>query len=105
MPVDPASTALWPQDRSSGLHNPALPDMDFCSRANSNFSSNIVPGSGSTDFVEGLVRLQAEAAADDLFHDLGAAAEDRSDTAKPAELTIVAESSGLLLAPVKGGLH
>ena len=29
MPVDPASTALWPQDRSSGLHGPALPDVDF----------------------------------------------------------------------------
>ena len=40
--------------------------MDFGSRANSNFSSNIVPESGSTDFVEGLVRLEAETAADDF---------------------------------------
>jgi hypothetical protein len=49
--------------------------MDFRSVASSNFSSNNVPESGSTDFVEGLVRLEAETAADDLFHDLGGAAE------------------------------
>jgi hypothetical protein len=41
MPVDPASTALWPQDRSSGLHGPALSDVDFRNRAGSNFSSFI----------------------------------------------------------------
>jgi len=63
------------------------------------FSSNIVPESGSTDFVEGLVRLDAETAADDLFHDLGGAAEDRLDAAEPPELTIVADSSGLVLPP------
>jgi hypothetical protein len=55
--------------------------MDFRSRASSNFSSDIVPGSGSTDFVEGLVRLEAETAADDLFHDLGGAAEDQLEPA------------------------
>ena len=76
MPVDPALTALWPQDRSSGLHGPALPDMDFRNRASSNFSSNIVSESGSTNFVEDLVKLQAEAAGDDFFLDLGGAAED-----------------------------
>jgi len=76
MPVDPALTALWPQDGSSGQHGPALPDMDFRNRASSNLSSNIVPESGSTDFVEDLVRLQAEAAGDDFFLDLGGAAED-----------------------------
>jgi hypothetical protein len=86
MPVDPASTALWPQDRSSGLHGPALPDMDFRSRASSNFSSNIVPESESTDFVEGLFRLEAEAAAEDLFHDLGGAAEDRRGLAARADV-------------------
>jgi hypothetical protein len=53
--------------------------MDFRSRASSNFSSNIVPESGSTDFVEGLFRLEAETAADDLLLDLGGAAEDRRD--------------------------
>ena len=79
MPVDPASTALWPQDRSSGLHGPALPDMDFRDRASSNFSSNIVSESGSTDFVEDLVRLEAQVAGDDFFLDLGGAAEDRHD--------------------------
>ncbi len=96
MPVDPASTALWPQDRRSGLHGPALPDMDFRSRASSNFSSNIVPESGSTDFVEGLVRLEAETAADDLLLDLGGAAEDRPDADELPELTIVPNSSGLI---------
>ena len=49
--------------------------MDFRNRASSNFSSNIVSESGSTDFVEVLVRLQAEVAADDFFHDLGVSAE------------------------------
>ena len=91
MPVDPASTALW------------LPDMDFRSRASSNFSSSIVPESGSTDFVEGLVRLEAETAADDLLPDLGGAAEDRLDMAEPPEPAIVPESSGLVLPPVKAG--
>jgi hypothetical protein len=44
------------------MHGPALPDMDFRDRASSNFSSNIVSESGSTNFVEDLVRLQAEVA-------------------------------------------
>jgi hypothetical protein len=78
MPVDPL-TALWPQDRSSGLHGPALPDMDFRNRASSNVLSNFVSESGSTDFVNDLVRLQAEAAGDDFFLDLGGAAEDPRD--------------------------
>ena len=68
---------------SSGLHCPALPDMDFRDRASSNCSSNIVSESGSTDFVEDLVRLQAEAAADDFFLDLGSAAEDRRGQVAP----------------------
>ena len=76
--------------------------MDFRSRDNSDFSSNIMPESGSTDFVEGLVRLEAETAADDLLHDLGGAAEDRLDPAEVPEPTIVAESSGLVLLPFKG---
>ena len=50
--------------------------MNFDNRASSNFSSNIVSESGSTNFVEDLVRLQAEAAGDDFFLDLGGAAED-----------------------------
>jgi hypothetical protein len=79
MPVDPALTALWPQDRSFGLHGPALPDMDFRNRASSNVLSNFVPESGSTDFVNDLVKLQAEATGDDFFLDLGGAAEDRHD--------------------------
>jgi hypothetical protein len=82
MPADPALTALRPLDRSSGLHGPAPPDMVFRNRASSNFSSNVVSESGSTDFVESLVRLQAEAAADDLLHDLGGAAEDRLGAAE-----------------------
>ena len=82
MAVYPAFTALWPQDRSSGLHGPALPDMDFGNRASSNVLSNFVSESGSTDFVNNLVRLQAEAAGDDFFLDLGGAAEDRNDLAE-----------------------
>ena len=74
--IDPALTALWPQDRSSGLHGPALPDMGFRNRASSNFSSNFVSESESTGFVEDLIRLQAEAAGDDFLLDLGGAAED-----------------------------
>jgi hypothetical protein len=37
----------------------------------------MVSETGSTGFVEVLVRLQAEAAADDFLLDLGGAAEDR----------------------------
>ena len=73
--VDPALTALWPQDRSPGLHGPALPDMDFRNGASSDFSPNIVSGSRSTSLVEDMVRLQAEAAGDDFLLDLGGAAE------------------------------
>jgi hypothetical protein len=80
MLADPALTALWPQDRSSGLHGPALPDMDFRNRASSNVLSNFVSECGSTDFVEDLARLQAEAAGDDFFLDLGGAAEDRRNS-------------------------
>jgi hypothetical protein len=61
--------------------------MDFRNRASSNFSSNIVSESGSTDFVEDLVRLQAKAASDDFFLDLGGAAKDRLAAAEPPELT------------------
>jgi hypothetical protein len=57
MLADPALTAPWPQDRSSGLHGPALPDMDFRNRASSNVLSNFVSECGSTGFVEDLVRL------------------------------------------------
>ena len=96
MPVDPALTALWPQDRSPGLHGPALPDIDFLNRASSNFSTNIVSESGSTAFVECLVRLQANAASDDLFLDLGGAAEDRHD----AGATMIHSATGRALGHV-----
>jgi len=81
--IDPALTALWPQDRSSGLQGPALPDMDFRNRASSNFSPNIVSETGSTGFVEDLVRPQADATGDDFLLDLGGAAEDRLDAFEP----------------------
>ena len=71
--------------------------MDFRNRASSNVLSNFVSESGNTDFVNDLVKLQAEAAGDDFFLDLGGAAEDRLDIAEPPEFTIVAESSGLVL--------
>jgi hypothetical protein len=66
-----------------------------------NFSSNIVPESGSTDFVEGLVRLEAETAGDDFLLDLGGAAEDRLDVTEPPEPTIVADGSGLVLPLIR----
>ena len=69
-------TTLWPRDRSSGLHRSAVPDGGFRNRASSNFSPDIVSGSGSTDFAEGLVKPQAEVAGDDFLLDLGGAAED-----------------------------
>jgi hypothetical protein len=68
--------------------------MDSRQRASSNFLPNIVLGTGSTGFVEGLVRLQTEVTAHDLFHDLGGAAVDRLDGADAPELTIVMENSG-----------
>jgi hypothetical protein len=51
--------------------------MDFRNRASSNILSNFVPESGSTDFVNDLVKLQAEATGDDFFLDLGGAAENQ----------------------------
>ena len=57
----------------------SLPGIYFRTKAGSNFSSNIVSEIGSRGFVEGLVRLQAEAAGDDFFLDLGSSAEDRLD--------------------------
>ena len=59
MPADPALAGLLPQDGSFGLHGPAQADIDFHNRASPKFSSNIVSESGTTDFVEDLVRLQA----------------------------------------------
>jgi hypothetical protein len=105
-PVDPALLLSGREPEGSELHGPALPGMDFRKRAGSNFSSNIVSETGSTGFVESLVRLQAETAGDDFLHDLGGAAEDRLDMADPPELTIVAESSGLnalVLPPINAG--
>ena len=60
-------------------------------------------GIESTDFVEDLARPTGRGTANDLFLDLGGAAEDRLDAAEPPELTIVAESSGLVLPQVKAG--
>ena len=75
MPVDRALTCSVAPRQKPGLHGPALPDIDFRNSASSNFLSNIVSESGSTNFVEDLARLQAEAAGDDFFLDLGGAAE------------------------------
>jgi hypothetical protein len=77
--------------------------MDFRNRASSNFSSNIVSESGSTNFVEDLVKLQAEAAGDDFFLDLGGAAEDRLDGADPQNSRSWRRPSGLVLPPIKAG--
>jgi hypothetical protein len=53
------------------------PSTDRPQAASSNFSSDIVLGTGSTGLVEDLVDLLDEASGDDLLHDLGGAAEDR----------------------------
>ena len=89
----------------SGRQGPPLPDTDLAQAAGSNFLSNIALEPGSTSHVESLVKLQAEAAGDDFFLDLGAAAEDGLDAAEPPELTIEVGSSGPVFLPVKAGLH
>jgi hypothetical protein len=86
---DACNYCLGRKPEGSGLHGPALPGMGFRQRASSNFRSNIVSEPGTKEFVEDLVRLQAEAAADDFLLDLGGAAEDRLDAAEPAGLTIL----------------
>ncbi len=60
----------------SGRQDPLLPDTDLAQAAGSNFLSNSALEPGSTDNVESLVRLQAEAAGDDFLLDLGGAAKD-----------------------------
>jgi hypothetical protein len=79
--------------------------MDFRNRASSNFSPNTVSETGSTGSVEALVRLQAEATGDDLFLDLGGAAEDPRDrvtasTGSPSDVLLTTTSSASAL-PVK----
>ncbi len=59
----------------SGRQGPPLPDTDLPQAAGSNFSSDIPLEPSGTGYVENLVRLQAEAAADDFLLDLGGAAE------------------------------
>jgi hypothetical protein len=59
----------------SGLQDPPLPDKDSPEAIRSNILPNIMLGTDSTDVVEDLVRLQAEAAGDDFLLDLGRAAE------------------------------
>ena len=63
----------------SGRQGPPLPDTDLARAAGSNLLSHISLEPGRTGCVESLVRLQAQAPADDLLHDLGGAAEDRQD--------------------------
>jgi hypothetical protein len=90
--------------RRSRQHDPPVPDTDLPQAANSNFLSNIMLETGSTDIVKARSELQPQAAADDLFHDLGGAAEDRLHAAEPPELITVPESIGVVLTPVKAGL-
>ena len=61
-------------------HASALSGTDVELAARSNILPNIVLEIRSTDFVDCLVKLQAEAVGDDLFLDLGGAAEDRAET-------------------------
>src|SRR2546421_7437445 len=83
MHARPARDGKQQQVLRSGRQGPPLPDTDLPQPAGSNFSSNIPLEPGGTDYVENLVRLQAQAAPDDLLHDLGGAAEDPRNTRNP----------------------
>ncbi len=87
----------------SGRQGPPLPDTDLPQAAGSNFSSNIPLEPSGTGYVENLVRLQAEAAADDLLLDLGGTAEDRLGAAGPSGFRIAAEGCGLVFGLVSMG--
>jgi len=87
----------------SGRQGPPLPDTVLPQAAGFNFSSNVPLEPNSTGYVENLVRLQAEAAADDLLNDLGGAADDRLHAAELPELTIVPENSGVVLRRSRPG--
>ena len=75
--ASPSSVGVWPGRH----HGPPLSSTDRPQAASSNIPANIALETESTGFVKGLVSLQAEAAADDLLHDLGGAAEGRLDAA------------------------
>ena len=77
--IDPALTALWPKTEALDCRVLHCPTWISAAGPVLTFSSNIALETGSTGFVEGLVRLQAEAAGDDFLLDLGGAAEDRHD--------------------------
>ena len=55
--------------------------MDSPQAVDSNIMPDIVLGAGSAGFVECLVRLQAEAAANNILHDLGGAASSIAESA------------------------
>jgi hypothetical protein len=76
--------------RSAGeRHQPPLPRTDRRSLPVLTFRLT-----GSIGFVESLVGLQAEAAADDFLHDLGGAAENRLDAAQPPGPKLAPKSIG-----------
>jgi len=60
---------------STARHGFALPGTDLPQTADSNIPPNIALGTGCTDFVNDLVRLQTKVASDDFLLDLGGAAE------------------------------
>lgn len=68
---------------------PPLPDTDLPQAAGSDFSSDVSLEPSGTGYAENLVRLQAEAAGDYFFLDLGGAAEAGMDAAESSELTKV----------------
>jgi len=74
---------------------PPLPATDRPQAASSNFLSDIVSGTESTGFIEDLVRLQAEATADDLLLGLGGAAEDRRDFASDGRCSARSTINGI----------
>ena len=71
------------------LHAPPLPGTDLAHAAGPDFLPDIPLEPSGTGYVENLVRLEAQAAADYFFLDFGGAAEDVLDVAEPPEPTIV----------------
>ena len=65
-PVDPALTTLWRETEALD-YTVGSARRRFPQQGQLLLSPNIVSESGSTGFVEGLVKLQAEVAGDDSF--------------------------------------
>ena len=89
-----ARQKLWTARSCTGRHR-------FPQQGQFNFAPNHPLRIRNHGLRRSLVRLEAEAAGDDFLLHLGGAAEDRLDAAEPPEVTLVWESSGLVLSSVR----